>query len=845
MKKNQKGFTLVELIVVMVLMGIVMAGALAIVNPISRAASKIKSQNDEESIAIYVARYMSRELTYATKVRIYGADAADPLPSVSNEYTSIYVIDNVTPRAYSKKGCTGVVRRGQWTGSSIANDFAVGQEALYAEEEFNITLSEYSDYEGQAYMTLDFAGYSMKVDGSGYVRDTDKTYRYKESVEFINVNSRNSLYKPDGADQFEIYIDPSVNSKTEKLYIFFVPALDTVFASSAYGSSAYSSAPSSTTITPSSATPSSVTPSSVTPSPSPSSAQKFKVVFDSNGSQFPVNDVPEGALISSYAPVETAHYTVTADADKYFSTGWYYNASGTGEQALTVSADKATLGIITVYKDWKKGVEVKFEDFEGNVINELTYYVAQNSSASDPGEHPTPLEDDKEFATWVNKSNNEEIGQPLSGTSVTYKPKSKDKAADSAKININYVFPYDGTITVNTQAAFKWNSAEQGATWYDKPWTVVRGKNSVDKFTDVKSPTTIKIGSNSATVSDSDYGSTLEYYYYLDSTGKPVFSKTPYTETKLAVTLHFVDSPSAMLLKPSTTGNHTYFTDENGTPFDITGETTMWNGSCTGTKTVELYCGTTFTVSSKTASYSINVNGSTTDLYIYKDMWGDWNIDNTEPPTITAFTVQFLEAPADNQILASTSGDIMYDNNLSNGSGNLPFAAGTCTAGSTHVFKLNADTTFFVDGNSYGPVPNDGGDYKAYYYNGFYNSRDDAEAAYAADHNGASSFTGVIQVHWSSQTYKPNDWGEVTTGWVCNLVGNTRANDGDEWKGNDMSKTINMSAGENLNIYINTNWNNRYGEVNYSYDQLEADAVTDIWIMKDQISTVKPTDWVD
>ena len=64
MKKLSKGFTLVELIVVCALMGIVMAGAMAMLNPTSRIANRIKSQNDEESIAIYVARYMSRELTY-------------------------------------------------------------------------------------------------------------------------------------------------------------------------------------------------------------------------------------------------------------------------------------------------------------------------------------------------------------------------------------------------------------------------------------------------------------------------------------------------------------------------------------------------------------------------------------------------------------------------------------------------------------------------------------------------------------------------------------------------------------------------------------------------------------
>ena len=175
MKKLSKGFTLVELIVVMALMGIVMAGAMALLSPTSRIANRIKSQNDEESIAIYVARYMSRELTYATKVEIVGANASDPVPTASSDFTAVYVVDNTTARATSVRGCKGEVIRGRWTGSAIADQFVVGQEVLYGEEDFDIGLSEYSDANGQAFMTLDFAAYSMKVENGALVRDTDKT----------------------------------------------------------------------------------------------------------------------------------------------------------------------------------------------------------------------------------------------------------------------------------------------------------------------------------------------------------------------------------------------------------------------------------------------------------------------------------------------------------------------------------------------------------------------------------------------------------------------------------------------------------------------------------------------
>ena len=851
MKKNQKGFTLVELIVVMVLMGIVMAGVLAIVSPTSRIASRIKSQNDEESIAIYVARYMSRELTYATKVKIVGANASDPVPAASSEFTSVYVIDNVTTRGSSAKGCKGVVRRGQWNGSTVINDFAVGQEALYAEEEFDITLSEYSTYVGQSFMTLDFAGYSMKAGSGVYERDTDRKYNYRESVEFININSQNSLYKPEGADQFSIEIDPNVATKKDKLYIFFVPALDTVFVSGAYGSASYSAAPTSTSVV----NPSSVNPTATsTPTPTPSGpAKKFTVKFNNNGLSQSVPNVPEGTAIMSVLPSnpELSRYTVTEEMDKYFSQGWYYGPNGTGGMVGTLDEANTSLGVCTVYNYWVKGVQVEFEDFNGNVYT--SYYVPQGGSASLTIDLPTPTEADKEFDKFVNKANNEALGGILNGTKVTYKPVAKDKAiegADSADIRVTYVFPYNGKIYVNTNEQFTWNSTSQAATWYDKDWDLNRAAGSTDTFT-VKKGTIIKVGGDSAklTVSEADYGKTIDYYYYYDASGNVVLQKSSYTINSLALNLHFIDSPSSMLIEPRSSGAHSYYIEQGGSAYDITNVVSMWNNDCVGTKSVEIYCSTTFMVPSKSSSYTVNVSGSTHDLYIYKDIWGDWHIDKTEPPKITKLTIGFLEAPADNKILAkcaTAEGQIFYDNNVNSSNSNMPFAENACGAGSSHLFKMDDDATFTIDGLEY-VVPNTGESYKVWYYKKFYNDKAEAEAAYAADHNGASSFTGLIEVHWSSQTYKPNDWGEVTTGWKCNLVGETRAdgNSNNAWMGNDVNKTLNMSAGETLNIYIATNWSGQFGTSTFTYEQLEADSVTDIWIMKDQITTTKPDDWVD
>jgi len=842
MKKVSKGFTLVELIVVCALMGIVMAGAMALLNPTSRIANKIKSQNDEESIAIYVARYMSRELTYATKVQIVGADASDPVPAASSDYTAVYVVDNTSTRAASKKGCKGEVIRGQWAGGSITNQFVVGQEVLYGEEDFDIVLSEYSESVGQAFMTLDFAAFPMTARNGSYVRDTDRTYRYKESVEFLNINSQNgNMPKPVNADQFSVSIDPNVSTKTDKLYIFFCPAIDTVFASSAYSSSSYSSAPSSTTLSPSST---SVTPSSVTPSPSPSPAKTYTVVYMNKSNSFTIQNVPEGANLGSYIPMEAAHYPVTEDADKYFSDGWYYGPNGTGEMIGAADDSHATMGNITVYKNWVKGVHVVFKDFAGNVMSDT--YVAQGSAASNPDVLPTPSDSKLIFDKFVKEGTTEEIGQALTGTEVVYVPTSRTKPADSADVVIHYCVPFKGSITLDTRNnSFIWNNASQSGTWYSNYDNMTRAKGQMDTFAELKEGASVKLAGNDSykvTVKASDYGKTLDYYYYYTTLGDLVFSTTPYTEHKQNVTLHFIDSPNSMIIAPWN-GKRGYVVDENGAEYNLTGENTMWQGGCTGEKKMTIYTYTNFTVADNRATKALQAADGSSDLYIFKNLNGDFQISDTQPPTITTLTVSFLDAPANNKISATATGTVYVpsENKEYTLNGNTQdFFANDCGAGSSHSFKVTQQTTFSVDGKGY-ILGNYGGSYKVWYYNGtWYNTKAEADEAYAADHNGASSFTGAINIHFSKSKVGTYNYGEADMGWFSNLIGTNAA-----WAATSDSKTVMVNKGETLQISIASTWSATKASVSYTYDQLASAGVTDIWIMEGKITTERPDNWAD
>ena len=109
MKKNNKGFTLVELIVVLCIFGIIMGAILNIIKPTNEVYSDANDTMHTNVIGSGIAEYIDDELRYATNVLVIhnynGVPKVDNAGKVGNydslvevAYTDCFIIDNHNPR---------------------------------------------------------------------------------------------------------------------------------------------------------------------------------------------------------------------------------------------------------------------------------------------------------------------------------------------------------------------------------------------------------------------------------------------------------------------------------------------------------------------------------------------------------------------------------------------------------------------------------------------------------------------------------------------------------------------------------------------------------------------------
>lgn len=96
MKKSAKGFTLIELIIVLAIFSVIMVGALSLVDPVSKINSRAKTNENSYAYVDNIQNYLLDSLEFSDDLWLYQGDYnQDELEAAALKFKNTYYVDDV------------------------------------------------------------------------------------------------------------------------------------------------------------------------------------------------------------------------------------------------------------------------------------------------------------------------------------------------------------------------------------------------------------------------------------------------------------------------------------------------------------------------------------------------------------------------------------------------------------------------------------------------------------------------------------------------------------------------------------------------------------------------------
>jgi len=241
-KKNQSGFTLVELIVVVALMAIVFGALIKVIQPTNQFFKDTEAFKDEVMISEGLTEALASEIRYSTNVVVLQNYVGVPKFTATGElagipditFDSAIMIDNDAVRgAYTndyatnmnstasrRRGAKGQILTFEVGGLGI--NFNVSEmlynEAYYADYQYEFDVTGKNDENGRSYVDFGVVMNDLVADGDKYVINED----YYESSDFLYLKNIN-LNDNDG---YRLYVKDFGGSVDDDDYIGFERAAE-------------------------------------------------------------------------------------------------------------------------------------------------------------------------------------------------------------------------------------------------------------------------------------------------------------------------------------------------------------------------------------------------------------------------------------------------------------------------------------------------------------------------------------------------------------------------------------------------------------------------------------------